>query len=45
MQNVGDTDHTALNNAIDFARRVSSEVWEVGEDNESDVVWSAEDEI
>ena len=33
-----------LNSAIDFARRVSSEVWEAGEDDESDVVWSPEDE-
>jgi len=45
VQSVGDTDHAALNDAIDFARRVSSEVFEVGEDDESDVVWSPEDEI
>ncbi len=45
VQSVGDTDHAALNDAIDFARRVSSEVFEVGKDDESDVVWSPEDEI
>jgi hypothetical protein len=47
VQGVGDTDHAALNDAIDFARRVSSEVFEVvedSEDGESDVVWSPEDE-
>ena len=44
VQGVGDIDHAALNDAIDFARRVSSEVFEVVEDGESDVVWSPEDE-
>ena len=44
VQNVGDTDHAALNDAINFARRVSSEVLDFCEDNESDVVWSGLDE-